>query len=456
MFTNKQQLNTQYPRARHACLLFAVAGLTFIAPASVRADVVTEWNQNAQEAIRVANAGLVAPRFLAIVQAAVFDAVNGIERRYTPYHVDFNAPRGASRRAAAIQAAYATLVSLFPSQKTTLDAHRDASLASITDDGEFDDSESIARGIAWGQLVADDILAWRSADGFNVVLPPFTGGSAPGQWRPTPPAFSPANRPQMANMIPFAIEAPSQFRPAGPPALASEQYALDFNEVKAIGRVSGSTRTAEQTEIARFWADSAAVHWNRIALTVGANRNATMSENARQLALLNIAMADALIACWDSKFTYNFWRPVTAIPLAGTDGNDATSPDGAWAPLLGTPAFPEYVSAHSSISSAAARVLAAGFGDGTMFTHSSDALPGVIRTHASFSAAVREASDSRIYGGIHFRSATNDGQAMGDTIGAYVTENLMQSVHGRRDGQINHNHGFIQVGADYEIGDGSE
>jgi hypothetical protein len=222
----------------------------------VRADVVTDWNRiMAQTALAAKTSPLVTTRVTAIVHAAVFDAVNGIERRYTPIHVDFDAPHGASRRAAAIQAAYATLVALYPSQKAVLDAARTTSLQGITDVGDdFEDSQSIARGIAWGQTVADAILAWRNADGFTPAPPPFLGGTAVGEWRPTPPGFLPGAGPQFATMAPWVLAAPWQFRPGGPAALASAQYAADFNEVKTLGRLTGSIRTPFQTEVAQFWA----------------------------------------------------------------------------------------------------------------------------------------------------------------------------------------------------------
>src|SRR5206468_3726039 len=203
------------------------------------------------------------------------------------------------------------------------------------------------------------------------------------------------------------------------------------NEVKALGRATGSTRTDEQTEIAKFWADNAGAHWNRIALTVAAAHHTTLSENARLFALLNISMADASLAAWDSKFTYVFWRPVTAIRLAATDGNDATAPDTAWAPLLATPAHPEYISNHAIVSGAAAGVLASFFGDDNVFTHATDNLPGVLRTHTSFSAAANEANDSRIFAGVHFRTACNDGRTMGESIASYVTTTVAQRINGK-------------------------
>jgi hypothetical protein len=218
----------------------------------VRADVVTDWNQiMAQTALAAKTSPLVTTRVAAIIQAAVFDAVNGIERRYTPIHVTPNAPRGASRRAAAIQAAYATLVTLYPSQQDSLDAQRTASLQAITDDGDFEDSQSIQRGIAWGQTVADAIIAWRNTDGFTPAPPPFLGGDAVGEWRPTPPGFLPGAGPQFATMTPWVIAAPNQFRPAGPAALTSDQYAADFNEVKSLGSSTSTTRTDFQTEVAK-------------------------------------------------------------------------------------------------------------------------------------------------------------------------------------------------------------
>ncbi|HEX8068834.1 MAG TPA: vanadium-dependent haloperoxidase [Pyrinomonadaceae bacterium] len=317
---------------------------------TARADVVTEWNQRAQQALLTANASpTTAARALAIVQAAVFDAVNGIERRYTPVHVDFDAPPGASRRAAAVQAAYAALVKLVPAQQAALAAARDESLASIASEDAAEDSQSIARGVEWGQRVADDIILWRSTDGFTPAPPPFLGGTAVGQWRPTPPAFAPGAGPQFATMTPWALNTPSQFRPQGPPALTSAQYAADVNETKLVGDKFSPTRDADQTQIAVFWAGNTPAYWNRIATAVAAERHLTLSQNARLLALLNVAMADAVIACWDAKYHYVLWRPITAIRLAGTDGNPDTAADPAWTPLLTTPAHPEYPSGHATM-----------------------------------------------------------------------------------------------------------
>jgi hypothetical protein len=419
-----------------------------------RADVVTEWNQKAQQALLTANTSPIASsRALAIVQVAVFDAVNGIERRYTPIHVDFDAPPGASRRAAAIQAAYATLVRLLPSQRPNLDAAREASLASIASEEAEENSQSIARGIDWGQRVADDILLWRSTDGLTPAPPPFLGGTGVGQWRPTPPGFLPGAGPQFAHMTTWALNSPSQFRPSGPPALTSDQYAADFNEVKEIGNINSSTRTAEQTEIAVFWNGNTPAYWNRIATSVADERHMTLSQNARLLALLNVGMADAVILCWDAKYTYVFWRPITAIRLASTDSNPATVEDAGWTPLLVTPNFPEYPSGHATVSPAAAVVLGTYFGNDAEFTLTSETLPGVVRAYNSFTQAADEAFDARIYGGIHFRSACRDGRALGTQVGSFVMANIAQSARGRRNGQISHDHPRGEISADGESAD---
>lgn len=432
-------------------LCLAVVALVIAMSSFARADVVTEWNQNAQQALLTAKTSpVVSTRVLAIMHVAMFDAVNGIERRYTPIHVDFDAPPGASRRAAAIQAAYATLVKLFPSQKSTLDAQRDASLNSIASEEAVENSQSIARGIEWGQQVADDILAWRSTDGFTPAPPPFFGGTDVGQWRPTPPGFLPGALPQWAHMTPWAMSSPDQFRPLGPPALTSDQYAADVNEVKEIGSNSSATRTADQTQIAVFWTGNAPAYWNRAATAISDQRHLTLSENARLLALLNVGMADAQIACWDAKYAYVFWRPINAIRLASTDDNPNTMEDPSWTPLIVTPNFPEYPSGHASVSNAAATVLVAYFGNNAAFTLTSEVLPGVIRSYNSFTQAAEEAFNARIYGGIHFRAACRDAQLQGIQIGGFVMANVAQSAKGKRTGQINHQHPQGQISGDGE------
>ncbi len=383
---------------------FSVAVVVVVLTVSTAlADEVFDWNQTLFRAGLVAGTTpVVMTRMAAIVQAAVFDAVNGIDRRYEPIHVPPAGPAGASREAAAAQAAYATLVQLYPAQKTMFDARLAVSLASLA---VHTPSASLASGVAWGQTVANAILAWRGGDGFTPAPPPFVGAAVVGTWRPTPPAFAPGAAPQFAYMTPWVIAAPSAFRPAGPPPLTSARYAMDFNETKNEGSVLSTTRTTDETVSSWFWnSGTAAFIWNDLALSLmkepdendrGPLRHNTVLKEARLLALLNVAMADAAIGCWEAKYTYVFWRPVTAIPEAAADGNAATDADATWAPLFATPAHPEYPSGHSCVSAAAGTVLADAFGERTHFTVQSDAMPGIVRSFRSFSSALTEVANAR-------------------------------------------------------------
>jgi PAP2 superfamily len=418
-------------------VVIAVAGaLTFGGGLqTVRAahtNVVIDWNATMLATLATANvAAPPATRYAAIVQASVFDAVNGIDRRYTPIHVVPAAPRGASQEAATASAAYTALLSLFPAQKTTLDAALAASLASIAGD-EDGQSKSIARGLQWGKTVADQIVAWRATDGFTATLPAYVIGTAPGDWQPTPPAFAvtPVFR-TLATTTPFAMTSPSQFRPAGPPALTSALYTNDFNEVKAFGSATSTVRTPYETETAKFWQlDTATAIWNRVADSLALKDHTSLSASARLLALLNVSQADAVIAVWDAKNTFNFWRPVTAITMAATDGNPNTSPDAGWAPLLTTPGHQEYPSGHSGVSGAAATILASFFGERTAFTATSNGVPGAVRSFTRFSDAVAQVADARVFAGFHFRNSCNVASHMGAGIAEYVQETLMVRSHG--------------------------
>jgi membrane-associated phospholipid phosphatase len=422
-------------------VVIAVAGaLTFGGGLqTVRAahtNVVVDWNATMLATLATANvAAPPATRYAAIVQASVFDAVNGIDRRYTPIHVAPAAPRGASQEAATASAAYTALVSLFPAQKTTLDAALAASLASIGGD-EDGQSKSIARGLQWGKTVADQIVAWRATDGFTATLPTYVIGTAPGDWQPTPPAFAltPVFR-TLATTTPFAMTSPSQFRPAGPPALTSALYTADFNEVKAFGSATSTVRTPYETETAKFWQlDTATAIWNRVADSLALKDHTSLSASARLLALLNVSQADAVIAVWDAKNTFNFWRPVTAITMAATDGNPNTSPDAGWAPLLTTPGHQEYPSGHSGVSGAAATILASFFGERTAFTATSNGVPGAVRSFTRFSDAVAQVADARVFAGFHFRNSCNVASRMGAGIAEYVQETLMVRSHGDGEG----------------------
>jgi hypothetical protein len=354
---------------------------------------------------------------------SVFDVVNGIDRRYAFYHVPPAAPPGASRDAAAAGAADTTLVALIPGQKPLFDAQLAATLAQLSDDPSHP-GQAVQRGLAWGTTVAETILAWRATDGFTTPPPPYTVGTAPGDWQLTPPQFlqpplAPLFR-QFATMTPFGLSSPSQFLPPGPPPPGSARYAQDLAEAQALGSATSTVRTAEQTQTAIFWQDDTpAAMWNRVADQLAQARDLPLAANARLLAQLNIALADATIAIWNAKNHYNFWRPVTAAR--------ATS-DPAWTPLLPTPAFQEYPSAHSGVSSAAATVLAAFYGNNTPFTVTSAGLPGVQRDFTTFSAAVAQVEDARVYAGFHFRFSCTDGATLGAHVANYVTSTLMQPL----------------------------
>jgi PAP2 superfamily protein len=446
-----------------AWLVMAVFASIFTA--TVRADEVTEWNQTMLRAGLVAQTTpLQITRVAAVVQAAMFDAVNGIDRRYTPIRVSPAASAGASRRAAAVQAAWGTLSHLYGTlgvstptalqvaQQATLDARLRVSLTVI---GAQENQTSIESGIAWGQTVAEQIWAWRKNDLANPSMLSFTGDAAAGDWRPTPNApvsetstSGPmAGYPQFVFMTPWAIQTDSQFRPGGPPALTSSRYAQDFNETKTMGSYSSTARTADQTIYSLFWVVSSTYAFNGAAVSLiedrdrdevserdrddewRPNRHDRLLENARLLASLDVAMADAAIGCWDAKYAYHFWRPITAIREAASDGNPLTTPDPNWAPMFATPAHPDYPSGHSCVSGAAVVVLANEFGDKTRFTLESDLMLGVIRSFSSFSAALEEVKNARVFAGIHFRSATEDGVKLGADVAHYVLEHKFQRIH---------------------------
>jgi PAP2 superfamily len=387
----------------------------------VNGNVVTDWNNAALDAIRAGNTSPpIASRSLAILHVSIYDAVNGIARTHEPYLVPSAAPASASRVAAASAAAHDALVNLFPASASIFDALHAAILATIPDGAHR------TGGVVWGEFVANQILGVRTNDGHDAIVPP-PGGSGPGVWVPTPPAFLPYLLPQWGFVAPFAMSSSFQFRPPGPPSLDSQRYLQDYEEVKELGAAVGSTRTEDQTEIALFWADGAGTetppgHWNSIAQIIADAHSNTLEENARLFALLNIAMADAAICAWDAKYTFDFWRPVTAIAFAEPQLN--------WTSFIVTPPFPDYVSGHSTFSAAAATILPLFYGTEELpFTTGSDFLPGVYRSFSTCLDAADEAAASRIYGGIHFRTASEDGLQAGISIGQWTFTHYLRPKH---------------------------
>lgn len=394
------------------------------------ADLVIDWNNVTLQAIRTASTNPpIASRNLAIVHTSIYDAVNSIDRTHEPYLVQLAVLPGASREAAVAAAAHRALSALYPAQVATFNAELTASLATVPD-GVFED-----RGVALGVAVADQILAIRSTDGFDGSIV-YTPGTDPGDWQKTPPAFANPLLPHWGNVAPWAMTSGDQFAVDNIPELTSAEYTAAFNEVKTLGVATGSTRTEDQTQIAKFWANGGGTstppgHLNIMAQLAAQSQGNTLSENARMFALLNIAEADAAIMCWNIKFETDFWRPVTAIRAADTDGNPDTTADPNWSSLIVTPPFPSYTSGHSSFSGAAAAVLKAFFGtDNISFTLPSESSdPTVLdRTFTSFSQAAQESADSRLYGGIHWRFDNEDGVSTGTALGEFVAENFLEKT----------------------------
>ncbi len=397
---------------------FLAFALTGVLPAA--GDVVTIWNTAALDAIRnESTSPPLAARNLAILHAAIFDAVNALDRNYDPCLFQPNAPTNTSPSATVVGAAHECLVRLYPSQTALFNQTREQTLADLP--------PGIARenGLTLGQLVALLTMAWRGSDGSSTTVP-YIPSAEPGAWRRTSPFFRPPELPHWPYVVPFVMTNGAQFRTAGPPSLTSTQYAAELNLTKELGALNSPIRTPEQTLIARFWSDFSFTvtppgHWNQIAQNIVTNTTNTLIQSARLFALLNLALADAGIACWDTKYAYNFWRPITAIQEAALDDNPDTEPDPSWTPLLNTPPFPEYVSGHSTFSGAAAKVLGTFFGtDHVKFTVGSDAVPDVFRTYESLEAAAEEIGMSRIYGGIHFLSADLDGLHLGHQVADLV------------------------------------
>ena len=384
-------------------------------------DTVTEWNQQAVN-LALLPASALAPvqqtRVMAIVQVSVHDAVNGITRRYATYLSPGPAPANASPEAAAIAAAHEVLRNLFTDPSGSLDTLFFNSLAAHGLSGNDP-------GIEYGRAAASAVLAARAND-FSAQAqfdynPP--GAGLPGVWIRLNNA--PALLPGWGNVTPFVLHSASQFRPDAPPALDSERYAQDYNEIKIIGAVNSPTRTSEQSQIAQFWRASPTAIWNPVLRQVIATRDFDLSAKARAFALFYLAAADAGIACWDAKYTYNFWRPQLAIRGGDVDGNDLTVGDTSWLPFVGTPPHPEYPSGHTSNSAAMATILELLFGDdpdGPIVV----TLSGITRQWTTFEEAVKEVVDARVYSGIHFRNSDEVGARMGRQIAQFVSHHALR------------------------------
>ncbi len=388
-------------------------------------DIILEWNETAYEAFggTAYQHSLMAARINAMTQLAMHDAVNAVYPVYATYAFT-GKDAEADAIAAAASAAHTVLVHEIPDKKPFLDSVLAQSLAPIAT------GDAKTRGITLGKAAGEAILAARANDGSaGNPVSPVEPSETPGVYQAVPP-FDFIFAPNWIALKPFGLQRNDQFRSAPHPALDSEAYTAAFNEVKEIGRVNSTTRTADQNAYANFWYEFSEAGWNRVARTVAISKKLDLLETARLLALVDMALSDAYSAGWDSKFHYNFWRPYTAIRRAAGDGNDQTAPDAQWEPAMPTPPVQDYPSTHSALGNAAATVLAKVLGDNTAFTMASPtALPGQPeRSFTSFSQAADENADSRVMAGIHFRFACEAGQTLGDKIGAWVVEQQLRPL----------------------------
>lgn len=392
-----------------------------------RADSLDDWAGVYLRALRAENVSPpLGARNTAIFTLSVADAVNAIEHRWRPFLFTTNLPGPVDVEAAVAGASYRTGLALFPSRRADFEALLERTRTNLPATPARD------AGFQLGFASADALLEARTADGSNTQVP-YIPSDKPGAWRRTPPFFRPPDLPHWGFVRPFALTNAAQFRPPGPPALTSARYVTDYNLTKSVGAKGSLTRTADQTEAARFWSDFTGTvtppgHWTQITLALAQSNHLALVDKARLLALVHIALADAGIACWDAKYKYNFWRPVTAITRAD-NGNPSTEPDASWESLLTAPSFPEYVSGHSTFTGAGAEVLRRWFGrDDLAFSATSETVPGITRSYSSLSAVATEIGLSRIWGGIHFHSADADGQELGRQIGDWVYERSLHPV----------------------------
>lgn len=411
--------------------LLAALGLGINPTAS--ADAVVDWNEIAMPVIAANRAGPAASFDTALLHIAMHDAVQAIEQRYEPYHAEVTNASG-SREAAAVAAARGVLVGMYPTQQAAVDATYQAYLR---DHGLAQDA-----GLVVGQTVAMKILPLRRRTP-DPLPPPVVGANTPGSWRPTPsfngnppspPSQSPMLAPWIATLDPFVLSAPARFRVAPPPALDSEHYRADFEEVKLMGALASPQRTPEQTDVAYFFTDFFLTQTNRMLRGVATSQFQRTGDRARMFALANLAISDALIGAWDGKLHYNLWRPITAITEAADDGNPATTPDPNWKPLLNTPNYPDYPSGLCNVTGAVTRTLNRLVGrDRLEFEMTSLAAPVQNRTrrYSRLSDLERDVVDARVFSGIHFRFADTAALKQGQRVGDWVFEHALRPLRGQ-------------------------
>jgi len=391
-------------------------------------DVVLQWNRVLMDTVRTPGqhpATIMPVRSYAMMHAAMFDAANSIDGTYTAYLTDVPTTKNASIEAAAAHAAHDVLVGLYPTRQAIFDSELALSLEGI-------DAYRAQQGARVGQIVAQRILETRANDGWTAVPPAYILPTTPGNWQPVPPTNTPATFTHYPSVQPFAISSNSQFAPNPPPAMTSAEYAASLNEVKAIGSATSVTRTADQTLVAKLWANVGTPTnflfvWNNVARTVAEARGISTVEKARLFALTNIALHDALQTTFTSKFQHGLWRPLTAIRRADEDGNPDTAPDPAWSSLITAPPYPSYAGNMAAIGMSQSTVLGLFFGrDDIPYQHTWEGAGGATRSYAGFAAMANEQERARVWGGIHFTFDNVAGQSVGRNVGSYVFQNIMQ------------------------------
>jgi hypothetical protein len=386
--------------------------------------VISDWNEIAVTTLAGdPTKGVDSFLYMAFVQAAVYDAVVGVKGRYEPYSFHARARRGTSAQAAAVAAAYTVLATYVPSAQAALDERYAASLAQIPD------GKAKTRGIAFGTRAAEHLIRLRADDGRNAPIE-FTRPPAPGVWRPTPPGFLPMSAPWLGFVTPLLVRSATQFAPPAPPALTSARYTRDFNEVKALGSATSTERTPAQTDTARFFSGNALVQYNAALRDQVRVRHLDIVEAARMFAAVDMSVADAVISVWHAKYVYGFWRPITAINLADTDGNPATVADPNWTPLVATPPYPEYPSGYNVVNSTVTHGIEELFETRHLqLTLISTAVPGVERFYDSARAERRDVINARMWNGFHFRFANTAAREMGRRLTDWTLDHYFQPLH---------------------------
>lgn len=376
-------------------------------------NVVVQWNAIASTTIitNAKEASVASGVWLAYVHLAVFDAVNAIDHRFQPYVFTANPPAGANKDAAAVAAAYSVLVSYFPNQQPALAPLYDASIAAISDS-----AANISAGVAVGEASAQKLIETRAQDGLLANVP-YTPPVGPGFWQPTPPAFGPPLTPWLGQMVPFTMTSATQFFPdEGPDALDSQQWIDDYNQVMTLGAINSTVRTPEQTEIGRFWTEHTGQQYARAFRNLANQQGLTTSDTARLMAMLWAGYADAGIGCWNAKFTFSFWRPVTAIQAGG--GNPALIPNPSWLPVANTPSHPEYPAAHGCVTGAVSTILAGFFGTPNLTFTVDSLVPNTVPyTFTSTNDLMHQVEMARIYAGFHYHHSVVEGRALGIKVG---------------------------------------